>query len=174
MTATGNVTGGNLVTAGLASVTGNVIGGNVTTTGLISATGNITGNYILGNGSQLTGLPATYGNTNVSSFLAAFSSNTISTTGTVTTGNLTAQGYTQASNGSTNIISSKQNFIENAKRFKGENKIKVFDLYNIKGKSNALNELVKYTNNEYIALLGENGAGKSTTFELLTCQMYPT
>lgn len=34
---------------------------------------------------------------------------------------------TQASNGSTNIISSKQNFIENAKRFKGENKIKVFD-----------------------------------------------
>lgn len=37
------------------------------------------------------------------------------------------QEDTQASNGSTNIVSSKQTFIENAKRFKGENKIKVFD-----------------------------------------------
>ena len=33
------------------------------------------------------------------------------------------------------------------------NRIKVYDLYTINGKSNALNELVKYTNNEYIALL---------------------
>ena len=31
----------------------------------ISATGNITGNYFIGNGSQLTGLAATYGNSNV-------------------------------------------------------------------------------------------------------------
>lgn len=37
------------------------------------------------------------------------------------------QENTQAANGSTNIISSKQTFIENAKRFKGENKIRVFD-----------------------------------------------
>ena len=38
------------------SVTGNVTGGNVRTAGLISATGNVTGNYILGNGALLTGI----------------------------------------------------------------------------------------------------------------------
>ena len=82
---TGNVTGGNLLTAGLISSTGNVTSGNVNTvlvaattlsatanvqagnlrtTGLISATGNITsaaniaGTFFLGNGSQLTGISA--------------------------------------------------------------------------------------------------------------------
>ena len=54
----------------------------------ISATGNITGNYIIGNGSQLTGLPATYSNATAASFLAAFGSNTISTTGSITSGNI--------------------------------------------------------------------------------------
>ena len=44
--ATGNVTGGNLVTAGLATVTGNVIGGNITTAGLVTATGNVDGGNI--------------------------------------------------------------------------------------------------------------------------------
>jgi hypothetical protein len=38
--------------------TGNVSGGNLVTVGVISASGNITGNYILGNGSQLTGVTA--------------------------------------------------------------------------------------------------------------------
>jgi len=33
--------------------------GNISVTGVISATGNITGDYILGNGSQLTGIDAT-------------------------------------------------------------------------------------------------------------------
>ena len=66
-------------------------------TGQISATGNISGNYFIGNGSLLTGLPATYSNANVTNLLAAFGSNTISTTGTVTTGNLFV-------NGSANII----------------------------------------------------------------------
>jgi teichuronic acid biosynthesis glycosyltransferase TuaG len=33
------------------------------------------------------------------------------------------------------------------------NKIRVFDLYNIKGKSNALNETIKFCNYDYIALL---------------------
>ena len=74
---------------GTISGQGNVIGGNLITAGQVSATGNITGNYILGNGSQLTGLPATYSNSNVSSFLNAFGSNVISTTGTITSGNIT-------------------------------------------------------------------------------------
>jgi hypothetical protein len=50
--------GGNLnVGAGYITASGNVTGGNILTGGVVSATGNITGNYIIGNGSQLSGLP---------------------------------------------------------------------------------------------------------------------
>jgi hypothetical protein len=52
----GNVIAGNVNTTGLITATGNITGGNITTAGQITATGNITGNYILGNGSQLTGI----------------------------------------------------------------------------------------------------------------------
>lgn len=45
-------TTGEYVT-GIVSATGNITGGNITTAG------NVTGNYILGNGSQLTGIAAT-------------------------------------------------------------------------------------------------------------------
>lgn len=78
----GNVQGGNIRTAGIVSAagdiygnnfsaatsitaavdiaaTGNVTGQNVFSLDAISATGNITGSYILGNGSQLTGIDAT-------------------------------------------------------------------------------------------------------------------
>ena len=48
-------TSGEYVT-GVVSASGNITGGNVLTGGLISATGNITGNYFIGNGSQLTGI----------------------------------------------------------------------------------------------------------------------
>jgi hypothetical protein len=56
ISAASNITGGNLLTAGLVSAAGNVVGANILTSGLISATGNITGNYFLGNGSQLTSI----------------------------------------------------------------------------------------------------------------------
>ena len=62
--------------------------GNITVSGIVSATGNISGNYILGNGSQLTGIAASYGNANVVTLLAAFGSNSISTTGNITAANL--------------------------------------------------------------------------------------
>ena len=68
----------NITSVGVLSqitVTGNIVGGNVTTIGVVSATGNITGNYILGNGSQLTGLPATYGNANVAAYLPTYTGN---------------------------------------------------------------------------------------------------
>ena len=57
-------------------------------TGVISALGNVTGSYILGNGSQLTGLPATYTNSNVTTLLSNFGSNTISSTGNITAANV--------------------------------------------------------------------------------------
>ena len=65
---------------------GNVLIGNI---GTISAVGNITGNYFIGNGSQLTGLPVSYSNADVATFLANFGSNVISTTGNITSGNIT-------------------------------------------------------------------------------------
>jgi hypothetical protein len=70
--------------------------GNLTAPGNISVAGNITGAYILGNGSQLTGLPATYGNANVATFLASYGSNTVSTTGNVSAGNLVTTGLVSA------------------------------------------------------------------------------
>ena len=45
---------GNIVT-----VTGNITGGNLITAGLASVTGNISGNFFIGNGSQLTGIDST-------------------------------------------------------------------------------------------------------------------
>jgi len=50
LTVTGNITGGNLITAGLASVTGNVTGGNLVTAGLASVTGNVTGGNLITTG----------------------------------------------------------------------------------------------------------------------------
>ena len=79
----GNVVGGNLETGGLISATANITGGNIITAGVVSATGNISGNYILGNGSQLTGIDATSiqnGNSNVR--VAANSNVSISISGT--------------------------------------------------------------------------------------------
>ena len=77
-------------------VTGNNIAtfsaGGINATGIISATGNITGSYIIGNGSQLTGLPASYNDANVATFMSAFGSNTIVTTGNITGGNVISNG----------------------------------------------------------------------------------
>jgi hypothetical protein len=76
---------GNLVSlTGPVITTANITGGNILTAGLISATGNITGNYFIGNGSQLTGIVSTYGNANVVANLAALGSNPVSTTGNIT------------------------------------------------------------------------------------------
>jgi hypothetical protein len=82
---------GNLK-ANIFSATGNITGGNIRTAGIVSATGNITGNYFIGNGSQLTGLPVTYGNANVVANLAALGSNPVSTTGNVIAGYILGNG----------------------------------------------------------------------------------
>jgi hypothetical protein len=76
ISATGNITGGNIVTAAAVSAasvsaSGNITGGNVNAAGLslssnvvsalvsaanITTTANISGNYFIGNGSLLTGI----------------------------------------------------------------------------------------------------------------------
>ena len=109
VSATGNVSADYLVVSGGIRATGaspaptlsgfssiSTVGatGNITASGNLIANvgittlGNVTGNYFIGNGSQLTGLSATYGNANVANFLAAYGSNTIVTTGNITAGNL--------------------------------------------------------------------------------------
>jgi hypothetical protein len=80
--------GSNTISTTGTITSGNITGANFNTAGQVSAVGNITGAYIFGNGSQLTGLPATYSNANVTTLLAAFGSNTISTTGNISAGNI--------------------------------------------------------------------------------------
>jgi len=87
-TQTGQLTATNLYSNAVVSATGNVIGSNILTGGLISATGNITGNFFIGNGSQLTGIAASYGNANVVANVAALGTNPVSTTGNITGGNV--------------------------------------------------------------------------------------
>jgi hypothetical protein len=47
--------------------------------------GNISANYFVGNGSQLTGLPAGYANADVAAYLPTYTGNLVSLTGAVTT-----------------------------------------------------------------------------------------
>ena len=119
----GNVTSGNINT-GMVSATGNITGGNLNAGGLslssnvvsalvsaanITTTANIAGGYFIGNGSQLTGLPASYSNDNVATFLSNFGSNTVSTSGNVTTGNLTVNGNITYVN--SNVVTINDKFI---------------------------------------------------------------
>jgi len=76
----------NIYLANVDSVT--TVAGNLAVAANISATGNITGNYFIGNGSQLTGISTSYGNSNVAIFLADYGDNIISTTGNITSGNV--------------------------------------------------------------------------------------
>jgi len=126
LSTTGNVTGGNLVTGaqvvasgviqsgtglstgGYLSVDGDADLHKTTVTGNLSATGNITGSYVLGNGSQLTGLPATYSNSNVQAYLPTYSGNIGALT---VTGNLTVTGTTSTVN--TEVVNVSESVVGN-------------------------------------------------------------
>jgi hypothetical protein len=86
VSATGNVTSGNILTGGLISATANITGGNILTGGLISATANITGGNIL-----TGGLISVTGNVTGSNVTTG---GLISATGNITGGNLTTGGLT--------------------------------------------------------------------------------
>ena len=122
---TGNITGGNVET-GIVNATGNVIAGNLNAGGLslssnvvsvlnstanITTTANIAGGYFIGNGALLTGIAGggTYNNADVVLLLSNFGSNTVSTTGNVTTGNLTVNGNITYVN--SNVVTINDKFI---------------------------------------------------------------
>jgi hypothetical protein len=95
----GNVPNADFATTATSTVTAGTVTTNaqpnITSVGTLSAldvTGNISGNYILGNGSQLTGIAASYDNTNVKTYLSAFDGNIIpSANNSFTLGNLNNQ-----------------------------------------------------------------------------------
>jgi hypothetical protein len=113
VSAAGNVRGSNLNTTGLVTATGNVTGGNILTDGYVSATGNITGSYFFGNGSQLTGLPATYGNANVADFLPTYSgvvgASSVSATGDIIGGFFVGNGAQVGNLNAANVLGTVAN-----------------------------------------------------------------
>jgi hypothetical protein len=98
----GNITGGNIISSatiigGTANISALLTAGNISSSDRIFAVGNIqsTSGVFFGNGSGLYDIVASnvigaYGNANVATFLAAFGSNTIITTGNINGGNLVA------------------------------------------------------------------------------------
>jgi hypothetical protein len=87
-----NLPGGSYGNSNVAAFLPTYTGAMTAMTGAVTTTANITGSYILGNGSQLTGIAASYGNANVAANLAAFGSNPVSTTGNITAGNFVGSG----------------------------------------------------------------------------------
>ena len=101
LSVTGNVTGGNLTTAGAISASGNIAVGNVTTGGFVSAFGNVTGGNFLTAGSlSVTGNATFGGNIALTSGSITGNLNTggnITSTGDISTqGNVLAQGIVSA------------------------------------------------------------------------------
>lgn len=86
------------ITASTISATGDITSGNLVTGGQVSATGNVAGLYFIGDGSQLTNLPipGVYGNANVASYLPTY-------TGNLNGNNLTLSG-TASITGNTTIL----------------------------------------------------------------------
>ena len=93
----GNVTGGNLRTAGSISATGNATVGNIATGGAVSATANVTGGNLLTAGSITATGNATVGNISIAGILSLGSvasiTGNVNAGGNITaTGNISAQG----------------------------------------------------------------------------------
>jgi hypothetical protein len=103
VSATGNVTGANFIgnvippAGGAVSTTGNITGGNILTGGLVSATGNITGANHLGATVSVTGNITganILGGANVNA--TTHTGATVSVTGTITGGNILTGGLISA------------------------------------------------------------------------------
>ena len=107
ISSTGNATVGNILTGGAVSATGNITGGNVLTLGSVSATGNVTGTNFIGNvippagGAVSTTGNVTGGNILTSGLISATGSITgslLSVSGNITGSNLTAADLSLSGN----------------------------------------------------------------------------
>jgi len=92
----GNITGGNLNTAGQVSATGNITGGNISTAGTfgaasLSASGNVTGGNVISNG-----IVTSTGNVIAPWFVGNVSATTVAATANIAGGNLTTAGQVVA------------------------------------------------------------------------------
>jgi hypothetical protein len=90
LSVTGNVTGGNLRTAGSVSVAGNIAVGNIATGGIVSAFGNVTGGNFLTAGSITATGNATVGN--IATASASVTGNIITGGNITATGSISSQG----------------------------------------------------------------------------------
>ena len=86
--ASGNITGGNIITGGLVSATGTITSGNLATGGTASVTGNITGGNILTGGVVSATANVTGGN--------VLTGGLVSSTGNITSGNILTGGVVSA------------------------------------------------------------------------------
>jgi hypothetical protein len=91
----GNVSGGNLLTAGSATATGNIVGGNIATAGLVTVTGNISGGNIASLGSVTAGAAGVTATGNVRGGNIV-SDAAVSATGNIDGSNLFTQGMVSA------------------------------------------------------------------------------
>ena len=107
ISSTGNATVGNILTGGAVSATGNITGGNVLTLGSVSATGNVIGTNFIGNvippagGAVSTTGNVTGGNILTSGLISATGSITgslLSVSGNITGSNLTAADLSLSGN----------------------------------------------------------------------------
>jgi hypothetical protein len=110
VTAVGNITGGNIVTAGLLTATGNIQGGNIITPGLLTVTGNITGGNIASLGVITAGAAGITATGNVRGGNVV-SDAAVSATGNITGSNLFTQGVVSATG---NILGNNASFGGNA------------------------------------------------------------
>lgn len=108
----GNVTGANVNSGGAVNASGNVTGGNIITTGSVSvdgevsAVGNITGAYLIGNGSQISGLTV---NSNAALLTGTTLSSNVVNSSLQTVGTLNSLVVSNALGGSGNVTSNNVN-----------------------------------------------------------------
>lgn len=96
LTGTGNITGGNLLSGGIAVITGNTTGGNLRTAGLVTATGNITGGNIIS-----AGAITAFGGVSIAGNVDGGNLRTVglvTATGNVTGGNIVSGALVQGTN----------------------------------------------------------------------------
>jgi glycosyltransferase involved in cell wall biosynthesis len=62
--------------------------------------------------------------------------------------------------------SENSDIYKKAKKYETNNKIKVYDFYKLKGKSNTLNEMIKYSTYDYVAILDVDDIWHPTKLEI--------